>query len=142
MGEIMLLSLTRVGATRQGLEKSVAVLGADPSQLEAAMDRYGLRMSGSSRIEAVNGSAGLYVIQTSHAWLGTQPARDQAFGELIQVASRFTQVVRSAGGMTVPTAVGLSNQSASAGGDTHTIEVLRPSSRKCWPTCSARTCPP
>ena len=120
----MLLSLTRVGATRQGLEKGIAVLGADPSQLERAIDRYGLRMSGSSRIESVSDSVGLYVIQTQHAWLGTQLARDQAFGELAQVASRFTEVARSAGGVAVPTAVGLSGQSAVLGGDTHIIEVL------------------
>jgi hypothetical protein len=120
----MLLSLTRVGATRQGLEKCVAVLGADFSQLERAIDRSGLRMSESSRIESVSGSVGLYVIQAQHAWLGTQLARDQAFGELAQVASRFTEVARSAGGAVVPTAVGFSGQSAVLGGDTHIIEVL------------------
>jgi hypothetical protein len=123
-GEIMLLSLTRVGATRQGLEKGIAVLGADPSHLERAIDRSGLRMNESNRIEAVSGSVGLYVIQAQHAWLGTRPAREQAFGELAQVASRFTEVVLSAGGTAVPTAVGLSGQSAVLGGDTHVIEVL------------------
>ena len=121
----MLLSLTRVGATRQGLEKGIAVLGADPSQVERALGRSGARMNGPShRIDPVRGSVGLYAIRAPDTWLGTLAARDQAFGELAQVASRFAEVARSAGGTAVPTAVGLSGQPAVLGGDTHVVEVL------------------
>lgn len=118
----MLLSLTRVGATRQGLGKGVAVLGTDSGQLERAVDR--VLGASRERIEAVAGIPGLRVIRLQHVWLGTLPARNQAFAEMARAAGGLAEAARLAGGIVVPTAVGFRGQPAVLGGDTHVIEVL------------------
>lgn len=112
----MLLSLTRVGATRQGLRKGIAVLGADPGRLEHAVD------PGVAR--PVTGTAGLFQLRASRAWLGTASARDETFAAMAQDARRLADAARLVGGIAIPTAIGLAGQSAVLGGDMHVIEVL------------------
>lgn len=122
----MLLSLTRVGATLQGLDKAVAVLGADPARVTGQLTRTARSDELARRIEQVDAAPGLFVVRQEPAWLGTRPARDQAFDELARTLRLLADAARTAGGVLVPTAVGTNRQPAVLGGDTHVIEALSP----------------
>lgn len=112
----MLLSLTRVGATRQSLGKAAAVLGADWDHLAG--------QAGNMYIEPVKGTPGLFAVWLKSAWLGTFAAREKAFAELAGALAELDSAASRAGGRVVPTSIGLSGYPAVLGGDTHVIEVL------------------
>lgn len=122
----MLLSLTRIGATRQCLDKSVAVLGADPARVIDQVARSATSAQDVHRIAQVGGTNGLFVVRQPMAWAGTRAARDQVFTGLARSVELLAHAARSAGGFLAPTAVGLSGRPAVFGGDTHVFEVLTP----------------
>jgi hypothetical protein len=112
----MLLSLTRVGATRQSLGKTVAAPGADWDQVAG--------QAGDVHTEPVEGTPGLYAVWLKSAWLGTLAAREKTFAELAKALAEFNSAVRRVGGRVIPAGIGLSGHPAVLGGDTHVIEVL------------------
>lgn len=122
----MLVSLTRVGAARQDLDKAVAVLGADPAEVIRrlpAPDRPG---DGAVRISPFGDTPGLFTIGVSAAWLGTRPARDEVFASLRQGLDVLGAAAAAAGGTVLPTGVAMRGKPAVLGGDTHILEVLSP----------------
>jgi hypothetical protein len=112
----VLLSLTRVGATRQGLGKAVAVLGADPKRLAERIRQ--------SQADPVAGTPGLFAVRLESAWLGTLAGRENAFAELGSSIADFASAARLAGGRLVPAGIALSGYPALLGGDAHVIDVL------------------
>jgi len=112
----MLVSLTRVGASRQTLGKTVAVLGADGSALT--------RQAGRLNAEPFDGVPGLYTVSLKSAWLGTLEARNRAFAELARSVVELASATQQIGGAVVPAGIGLLGRPALLGGDIHVIEVL------------------
>lgn len=112
----MLLSVVRIGATRQILGKTVALLGADPALVA--------RHTRSLNTESVEGVPGLFAVSRAPVWLGTHMARDEAFANLASTIASFGKVAEDAGGFIAPPGVGLSGLPALLGGDTHVLETL------------------
>ncbi|WP_345028238.1 hypothetical protein [Kutzneria kofuensis] len=117
----MLASLTRIGATRQAIDKAFAVLGVEPG----AMARV-FASAPHLRATAVPGVPGLFTASVPMTWLGTRTARDEAYTAFAGVLRQLSEVVRATGGVLVPPALGTAQHPAVLGGDTHTIEVLSP----------------
>jgi len=112
----MLLSLTRIGATRQSLGKAVAAFGADRDYLTGQTEEL--------PVEPADGTPGLFAVWLKSAWLGTFAAREQAFAKLARALAGVNNTARRGGGQIAPTGISLSGLPAVLGGDTHIIEVL------------------
>ena len=115
----MLVSVTRVGASRQTFAKAFAVTGADPAVVHRAFLDAGL----GATVEPVKGTAGLFATRTSSSWIGTRAARDAAFEQSAAVLAGLSVAVRRCGARLVPTAVAVGTAPPVLGGDLHVIEV-------------------
>lgn len=115
----MLLSLTRIGATRQHLEKSVTISGADPAEVARRAARVG-------QFQPIPGTPGLLAVRLPSHWLGTRAAREHAFSSLAAAISQLASAAASLGGTVLPTGIGLAGQPAVLGGDRHVLDVLSP----------------
>jgi hypothetical protein len=121
----MLVSLTRVGATRQGIEKTFAVLGTDPATAARALDDFGLDVVGTRMsVVAVTGHPGLFALRVPPVWLGTRPARDEVFAGVAAALTELCRRTERAGGVLVPPGVAVGDHKAVFGGDLHMLEVL------------------
>jgi hypothetical protein len=112
----MLLSLTRVGATRQSLGKAFAAFGADPDHLTGRIEEL--------PVASADDPPGLFAVWLESAWLGTFAARELAFAKLARVLAGVNAAAGRGGGRIAPTGISLSGLPAVLGGDTHVIEVL------------------
>lgn len=119
----MLLSLTRVGATPQHLEKSVTVFGAEPAEVAR---RAAYAAGSPNELIPVTGVPGLLAARLLSPWLGTWAAREDAFTSLAGAISRLASAAAALGGTVLPTGIGLAGQPAVLGGDRHVLEVLSP----------------
>ncbi|MFE2996156.1 hypothetical protein ACFXG4_14200 [Nocardia sp. NPDC059246] len=115
----VLVSLTRIGATRQRFDKAFAIHGVEPT----LMDHAFASIPG-ARVLPVAGQPGLFVVSVPMVWLGTRIARDETFSALAVTFGQLAERVRGNGGMLVPTGVGTSWRTAISGGDLHTLAVL------------------
>ena len=113
----MLVSVTRIGSSRQIVAKAVAVVGAEPRAVHRAFRDAGLRVG------IVEGTPGLTLVPAPSPWLGTPAARDAAFTELAGILGRLADITARCGGRLVPTAVGVGDRSPVLGGDQHVVEV-------------------
>ncbi|WP_410610288.1 hypothetical protein [Amycolatopsis sp. lyj-109] len=119
----MLVSLTRVGASRQRFDKAFAVLGVKPEAMTHAFAQADLRLGG-ERLRVTAGAPGLFAIELPMSWLGTRPARDDVFTELASVLAESATIAERIGGVLVPAGVAPAPHSAVPGGDVHVLEVL------------------
>ncbi|WP_152603701.1 hypothetical protein [Amycolatopsis rifamycinica] len=123
----MLVSLTRVGATKQGIEKAFTVLGADPATMARAFESVSLDVRGTPLgVVPVSGSPGLFTLRVPPVWLGTRRGRDEVFSGLAAALAELCRVTARTGGVLVPPGVAVGDHRAVFGGDVHMIEVLSP----------------
>ena len=121
----MLVSLTRVGATRQGIEKTFTVLGPDPVAMACAVENFGLDIAGTHlNVVSAKGHPSLFALRVPPVWLGTRPARDEVFAGLAVALTKLCHLTERAGGVLVPPGVSVGNHEAVFGGDLHMVEVL------------------
>lgn len=115
----MLVSLTRVGASRQTFAKAFAVVGADPG----VVDREFRRSASGGAIECGSGTPGLFTIRAPATWLGTRHARNAAFTGLAGQLADLADIARRCGGRLAPTAVAVGAAAPVLGGDEHVTQV-------------------
>ncbi|MFI6445882.1 hypothetical protein [Kitasatospora sp. NPDC050543] len=134
----MLVSLTRVGPTRQSLAKAVAVTGVDALQL---LRRPQLPPAPPSLpiVELVpdERTPELLHVRLPGVWLGTPGAREAGFGYLGAVLAALSGAARTMGGLLHPPGVQVNAKAAKAakaagaeapqpalGGDVHGLHTL------------------
>lgn len=115
----MLVSLTRVGASRQTFAKAFAVVGVDPGAVRRAF-----RTSGASAVvECGRDDPRLFTVRSRSSWIGTRTARDAAFTELAGQLTELAAIARRCGARLVPTAVAVGGVEPVLGGEEHVIAV-------------------
>lgn len=115
----MLATLTRIGATRQRFEKAFAVYGVEPDAMTKAFQTVR-----DVRVTAVSGESSLFTAGIPMTWLGTRPARDDAYDLLARNLRQLAELARTRGGVLVAPGVGTARNPAVLAGDTHVLEVL------------------
>jgi hypothetical protein len=115
----VMVSLTRIGATRQRFEKAFAVQGVEPEQMARAFTTVR-----NARVVPVTGQHGLFAVAEPMGWLGTRTARNEHYAGMSATFRRLAELVHSHGGVLVPPALGTTRHAAVLGGDIHTLEVL------------------
>ncbi|MEV7095932.1 hypothetical protein AB0M80_24095 [Amycolatopsis sp. NPDC051045] len=119
----MLVSLTRVGASRQRFDKTFAVVGVKPDVVTHAFAQADLRLGG-ERLRVSAGVPGLFAVGLPMSWLGTRPARGDVFTELASVLAELATIAERIGGVLVPAGVAPAPHPAVPGGDLHVLEVI------------------
>lgn len=129
----MLVSLSRVGAARQSLTKTLAMTGADVRTLLESVDLPD-HPAGLPPVvlRADERTPGLFGVRMEGLWLGTPAARDELFPYLGAVFGALARRARLLGGAVHPTAVRLgpadgpagSRPPAPLGGDRHELTAV------------------
>ncbi|MEV2224517.1 hypothetical protein AB0E01_32225 [Nocardia vinacea] len=76
------------------------------------------------RITPVAGESGLFTAGIPMMWLGTRPARDEAYDVLARSMRQLAELARATGGVLAAPGLGTAKYPAVLGGDTHVLEVL------------------
>ncbi|WP_407915716.1 hypothetical protein [Kitasatospora sp. NE20-6] len=120
------MSLTRVGASRQSLTKTLAVTGADVHHVlgSVALPAPPPHLP-AARIAADDRTPGLLGVSVDAAWLGTPAARDDLFPYLGAVFAALAHGAHALGGVLHPPGTRLApGQQPPLGGDTHELLTL------------------
>jgi hypothetical protein len=119
----VLVSLTRIGASRQGFAKTLAVAGTDARSVARAL---GPDTLGGLAVEASADVPCRLAVRTPSLWLGTRPARDEEFRRLGGVVGDLAEGARRAGGALIAPGVVVGGGAPLLEGDTHVVQVLSP----------------
>ncbi|WP_405012181.1 hypothetical protein [Kitasatospora sp. NBC_01539] len=122
----MLVSLTRVGASRQSLTKTLAVTGADVHHVlgSVALPAPPPHLP-AARIAADERTPGLLGVSVDAAWLGTPAARDELFPHLGTVFAALAHGAHALGGVLHPPGTRIApDLQPPLGGDTHELLTL------------------
>ena len=122
---MVLVSLNRVGATRQSIAKALAVRGVAAHQVLREA-RLPAAPEGLPKVELTldERHPELCVVRLDGVWLGTPSARDSLFGYLAAVHTALARSATARGGALVPPGVRAPGAEAACAGDLHELETL------------------